>query len=103
MHGKAPIELAPNLFKIARWKQRSIKIELQGDNWIRSLSNIGTTSEVEEFTLLFMAISFVQLLDQKDNIVYKWTPDGNYTVASTYDCQFNGSFLISRHMLFGRR
>jgi hypothetical protein len=49
-------------------KKRSVRTELQNDNGIVSLSEISSTIQVEEFTLLFMAISSLQLSDQKDNI-----------------------------------
>jgi hypothetical protein len=32
-----PKELAPNLYKIARFKTRIVQIELHNDNWIRNL------------------------------------------------------------------
>jgi hypothetical protein len=92
LNGMAPKELAPNLFEVARYKKRSVKTEMQGANWIRNLTDVTTSAQLEEFTLLFMAISSVQLSDQKDKIVWKWTSDGQYTVASAYDCQFYGTF-----------
>jgi hypothetical protein len=52
-------------------EKRSVKTELHGDNWIRNLSGINTTNQVEEFTLLFMTTSSKQLLDQNDSIVWK--------------------------------
>jgi hypothetical protein len=47
---------------------------------------------MEEFTLLFMALSSITLLDQVDTITWRWTRDGKYTVTSAYECQFRGSF-----------
>jgi hypothetical protein len=38
-----------------------------------------------------MAISGVQLSDQKDHIIWKWTNHGQYTIASAYECQFLGA------------
>jgi hypothetical protein len=38
-----------------------------------------------------MAISEVQLSNQKDQIIWKWTTHGKYTVASAYDYQFIGA------------
>jgi hypothetical protein len=73
-------------------EKKSIKIELYEDNWIRSLWCIDTIIQMEEFTLLFMAITSVQLSNQKDSIVWRWARDGKYTIAYAYDCQFKGSF-----------
>jgi hypothetical protein len=90
--GAAPNELAPNLFKIAKFKSRSVSTELSINNWIRSLAAISNHSELEEFILLFMALSPVTLSDQHDQIFWVWTKDGKYSVASAYDCQFMGSY-----------
>jgi hypothetical protein len=41
--------------------------------------------------MLFMALAPVTLTDQVDIITWKWTPNGQYTVASAYECQFLGA------------
>jgi hypothetical protein len=38
-----------------------------------------------------MPISAISLSDQKDKIIWKWTLNGKYTVASAYNCQFLGA------------
>jgi hypothetical protein len=91
LNGASPRDLAPNLFRMTRFKRRSSK-ELRNSNWIRNLFDINTSALIEEFTLLFMALTPVQLSDQRDKIVWKWTLDGKFTVALAYDCQFKGSF-----------
>jgi hypothetical protein len=60
--------------------------ELHNQNWIRNLAGINTTTLLEEFTLLYMALSDAQLSDHKDQILWKWTLDGKYSVVSVYDC-----------------
>jgi hypothetical protein len=40
-----------------------------------------------------MALSDVHLSDQHDTIRWKWTSDGQYMVASAYECQFEGSIV----------
>jgi hypothetical protein len=83
-----PKDLAPNLYQIARRKERSVDIELQNLKWIRNIREIDSTPLLEEFTLLFMALSIVELRDNEDSIRWKWTTDGQYMVASAYECQF---------------
>jgi hypothetical protein len=46
---------------------------------------------LEEFAMLFMALESVTLNDQPDKIIWKWTKDGKYSVASAYYCQFIGA------------
>jgi hypothetical protein len=86
LHGQAPRDLAPNLYKIARFKHRSVHRELQHLRWIRNLQDISTVVQLEEFTILFMALSPIELTQERDKIFWKWTSDGQYLVASTYDC-----------------
>jgi hypothetical protein len=57
LNGTSPRDLAPNMFRMARFKRRSVNKELQNSNWIRNLSCINTSALIEEFTLLFMALA----------------------------------------------
>jgi hypothetical protein len=66
--GVSPKDLAPSLFSSARFKTRSIHTELRNCNWIKSLADINSSSQIEEFTLLFMALSSITLTDQDDKI-----------------------------------
>jgi hypothetical protein len=43
--------------------------------------------------LLFMALSLVQLMQQNDVIKWRWTSNGQYSAASAYAYQFQGSFV----------
>jgi hypothetical protein len=92
LNGLAPKELPSNLFKAARFKSRSVHTELKNSNWIRNLQDINTFELLEEFTMLFLALNPVTLSQENDSIKWNWTPDGRYSVASTYECQFLGSF-----------
>jgi hypothetical protein len=40
--------------------------------------------------MLFMALSSIHLTDHKDEIMWKWEVNGQFSVASTYNCQFHG-------------
>jgi hypothetical protein len=91
LQGAAPKDLASNLFKLARFKHRNVYTELQNLNWIKNLGQLDTADLMHEFILLFMAISAVNLSDQKDKIFWKWTSNAKYTVASAYNCQFLGA------------
>jgi hypothetical protein len=89
----APKDLAPNLFRLAMFKKRSVHAELQNSNWIRNLQDIHTPSQIEEFTMLFMALESVSLTDQEDSIKWRWTVNDSYSVASAYECQFLGAMI----------
>jgi hypothetical protein len=99
LHGIAPTNLASNLFQVVRFKFRSVYAELQNDNWIRNLRVVNEPTQIEEFTLLVMALAEVTLNNQCDEITWKWTPYGQFSIASAYNCQFLGS--VTRLQLFG--
>jgi hypothetical protein len=83
-----PKELAPNLYRVTRYKMRSVCTELHNNNWIRSLNDMESSVLIEEFTLLFMALSSTQLSNQKDTIHWRWTGNEKFSTASAYECQF---------------
>jgi hypothetical protein len=92
LNGLSPKDVAPTLYGLTRFKQRSVNKELHNLNWIRSLPDINTSTQLEEFALLFMALEPVHLNQHKDTITWKWTASGDFSVASAYDIQFRGSF-----------
>jgi hypothetical protein len=91
LSGQSLKELTPNLYSITRFKRRSVALKMYNDNWIRNLQHVSNPIQLEEFTLLFMEISDVQLNDQHDSIYWKWTTDKKNSVASAYNCHFLGS------------
>jgi hypothetical protein len=68
LNGVSAKELTPNLYRITKFKHRCVHDELNNSNWIRSLGDIQSPSLLEEFTLMFMALSSVELTRHKDVI-----------------------------------
>jgi hypothetical protein len=89
-------KIAPNLFKQARFKKRMVATELQDNNWIKNLGEINSTSALEEYILLYSALSTMALTDQRDQIIWRWTSNGKYTAKSAYNCQFAGAMTTFR-------
>jgi hypothetical protein len=87
-----PKEIAPNLFNMARFKMRSVNSELQNSNWLRNLGVIDTPELLAEFVLLHVALTTVSLNSKNDIITWKWIANGKFSVASSYECKFNGAF-----------
>ena len=81
----------PELFAIATRKRRTVQKEMENNNWIRSLANISTAVQLEQFTRLWALMQGVLLLPVPDSIRWIWTESGVYTAASAYRCQFAGS------------
>jgi hypothetical protein len=84
LNGVSPKELAPNLYKQARFKFRTVCKELQNFNWIKDLKAINTENLMGEFVLLFSALSEVTLNNGRDKILWRLTPSGEYSVASPH-------------------
>lgn len=91
LNGTSPKDLAPNLYLQAKFKRRKVCQELHNDNWIRNLQNIETPVLLQEFVLLFMALVDINLSEQPDAIIWRWTEHGRYTVRSAYEIQFAGA------------
>jgi hypothetical protein len=43
--------------------------------------------------MLHAAVSSFNLSNQKDEITWRWTANGQFTVASAYACQFTGAMI----------
>jgi hypothetical protein len=65
--------------------------ELHNFNWIKSLKQINSVELLDEFILLFSALSEVLLNYEKDDICWRWNNQGVYTASSAYDIQFLGA------------
>jgi hypothetical protein len=87
LHGAAPKDMAPGLFKRARFKSRTLYDELRNNCWIRSLKEVNTPELIDEYVTLYLAISTISLSDKK-RLIWRWTSNGKYSVVSAYQCQF---------------
>jgi hypothetical protein len=65
----APKDLAPGLHIISRCKYRSVFCELNNSNWIRNFKEPLTPELLEEFILIYMALSTTSLTNQRDTII----------------------------------
>ena len=93
LQGTAPAKLAPNLFALLRFRNRSVAFELQDNGWLRPLRAISTPELVAEFVHLWTLLSSVVLSPGLvDTVSWRWTPDVRYSSKSAYELKFNGSF-----------
>jgi hypothetical protein len=63
LSGAASKDMALNLDKASRHKRRMVHTKLQNDNGIRNISSISTPSMLEEYVVLYMALSSITLSD----------------------------------------
>ena len=70
LDGKAPMDLYPNLFRLAWRKNKTVKEELENLNWTRGLWRMGSVDEMAQFIELWDYTLNIHLTDQADQI--KW-------------------------------
>jgi hypothetical protein len=92
LNGAAPKEIVPDLYSLTRFKFWNVHSKLQDHRWIKSLGEINLARLLEEYVILYLAISTVTLNDHNDAICWKWTSNGKYSVSSAYNYQFKGDF-----------
>lgn len=68
--------LALHLYESAHFKRRFVATELTDWNWIVNLKRVDIPTLLLEYVTLYVASSTVQLNNQKDEIIWRWTPNG---------------------------
>lgn len=92
LNGLRPKDIAPNLFKLAKRKNRNVGTELTNDGWIHSLRQISNFEEIHELIQLGGLLSQVTLLNgTEDTISWKRNNAAIYLAKSAYLFQFIGS------------
>lgn len=84
--------LFPNLFAVATRKNRTVKHELQNDNWIKVLVGISRIEHLLDAALAEIVEGLQLQHDTQDSIRWRWTDDGRYSASSAYKAQFVGSY-----------
>jgi hypothetical protein len=92
INGVSPMELAPHLYMQAHYKHRSVQVEMKKLNWIKNLRQVNIEELMDEFVLLFSTLNEVQLTDDNDSILWKWSAAGEYSAALAYEIQFLGAY-----------
>jgi hypothetical protein len=93
LNGSAPIDLAPNLYKLARYKSRMAEKELRNKRWMGVAHHINSREQLVEFIKLWNLIKSINLREyENDHIQWKWIAIEVYSTASAYHLQFQGSY-----------
>jgi hypothetical protein len=105
MQGQRPQDLAPNIFRISKNKNKSINEAMQNRTWIKDidLQHASFTSQhFVEYVQLWNALSNIRLhSDREDKIKWKFQPDGKFTTGSAYHAQFIGSTQTNfKHLIW---
>nr|XP_034574493.1 uncharacterized protein LOC117838539 isoform X1 [Setaria viridis] len=92
LDGKAPRDIAPNLYDLAWRKHKTVHEEIIEHNWTRGLWRMNSVTEMEEFLLLWDSVQNITLNDQPDAIAWRWSANGEYSAKTAYLAQFRGSY-----------
>lgn len=88
LHGEAPCCVAPDIFKLARFKKLSIREALTNGRWMQGLNRMSTEAQLTQFVKLWEAVQLVELSRSKDQIGWSLTANAKYSASSAYDIQF---------------
>jgi hypothetical protein len=67
-------------------------MDLQNDNWTRGLWKMTSAGEMAELIKLWSLIQEVQLSQEEDQLIWRWSADGVYSAKSAYEVQFRGTY-----------
>ena len=91
VNGAAPKNLAPSLFTKSRRKKFTVQQALHNNFWINQVLPLHSGTEFREYASLWEQISLLDRNpDMEDEIIWRWTSDGEYTTKSAYRIQFVG-------------
>uniref|UniRef100_A0A453PG11 Reverse transcriptase domain-containing protein n=3 Tax=Aegilops tauschii subsp. strangulata TaxID=200361 RepID=A0A453PG11_AEGTS len=92
LDGQAPKFMAPDLFVLSTKKKISVSEAINGQAWMAGLRRITQTSQLRQYTHLWLRLQQVQLNSEVDSVSWKGTTDGVYSARSAYQYQFMGSY-----------
>ena len=92
LNGRAPRDIAPDLFKLAWRKNRSVKDDITNHQWTRGLWRMNSVEQMTQFVILWDAVQQVEFVDRPDEITWRWTSNGAYTSKSAYLAQLQGAY-----------
>ncbi|RLM78633.1 uncharacterized protein C2845_PM12G16830 [Panicum miliaceum] len=78
LDGRAPIDIAPSLYKWAWRKHIKVQEELCNQCWTRGLQRMTSVTEMAEFVCLWDLVTQATLGEGQDAIAWKWTANGEY-------------------------
>nr|XP_040252072.1 uncharacterized protein LOC120969066 [Aegilops tauschii subsp. strangulata] len=98
LHGEAPCQLAPDVFRLCYRKNFSVAQGLADQRWLSGLHRISTEPELRQFTFLWTKLRhFVLDPNREDSISWNRTVSTTYTARSAYHAQFLGSAPVANY------
>ena len=93
INGTAPKNIAPSLFLKVKRKNVTVLKALQNNNWVSHVCPLLTSEEIHEYVTLWQEIRLLPRDEGADDeIIWRWTTNGEYTTSSAYRIQSMGHF-----------
>ena len=96
--GRRPRDIARNIFRISKSKNRTLQDAVHRHNWVRDIDlrhGINMAS-LNEYVDLWSEVALISLDNEGiDDITWKFCQNGVYSAASAYKAQFLGSTLAT--------
>lgn len=93
IQGNSPLDIAPDLYKLAWRKKENVATALTNGQWKRGLRRLSSTLEINQYVHLWDLLREVQLGDQPDDITWRFLANGTYSSSSAYLTQFTANIL----------
>ncbi|XP_073359744.1 uncharacterized protein [Aegilops tauschii subsp. strangulata] len=92
MQGEAPFLVAPDIFQMARRKNKTVHAALRDNSWVRDVQGRVTTGLLPQFVNLWTKVAAAgHLSTGPDVFTWKLTESGVFSTRSAYHMQFLGS------------
>jgi hypothetical protein len=92
--GTSISEIAPELYACIpkrRRRRRTVAEGLADNQWARDITGTIGVHEIGQYLQIWGMLQQITLDDEPDQIVWRWTEDGNYSAKSAYLASFQGS------------
>jgi len=104
INGTAPKNIAPSLFLKVKRKNVTVLKALQNNNWVSHVCPLLTSEEIHEYVTLWQEIRLLPRDEGADDeIIWRWTTNGEYTTSSAYRIQSMGHLKKCQSPQFGRQ
>ena len=95
--GQVVKDVAPSLLEFVSprdIKTTTVTAGLARRAWVRQISGGITTPAILDYFRLWDLVSQLQLGDNEDNLIWRWTVDGKYTSKSAYQALLTASHPV---------
>jgi hypothetical protein len=76
---------------VRRRRRRTVAEGLADNHWARDITGTIGIHEIGQYLQIWGMLQQITLDDEPDQIVWRWTEDGNYSAKSAYLASFQGS------------